>query len=316
VESEELAEGPDAQVRDAAVAAVARTRALGMHYYGHVLGVATSPAGRPRPHLAPTRSVTPDVVPPVSLAAVADLAMGSALRAATTPGRRLGTVSMTLHHAGSDARPPIAADASVVWMDPEETQGVTRCDLTDAGGRPVGVAQGWFMGLPVPDGVRLRLLPWELPEPPEIAPLTYGELDADERAAVAATVEAAQRARDRGTSVSEELTEPAWSDPPAEGTARGTLMIGPALANRVGHVQGGAVYGIAVAAAARAVGPGLAVAEGHVQFLRPAAGTVLTAEARVTRRGRGAAFAEATLTVDDRTVATGLFAFRPASEQQ
>jgi acyl-coenzyme A thioesterase PaaI-like protein len=303
-----------ADVRTVAVRAVARTRALGMHYYGHILGITTSAAadGSPRPHLSPDPSVTPGDVPPVSLATVADLAMGSAVRAALSPGRRLGTVSMTLHHTCSAVPAPVATDASVVWMAPDESQGVTRCDLTDAAGRLVGVAQGWFMALPVPDGVRLPLLPWERVQPPQIEPLAYGDLDPLERAAVGSTVEAARRSRERGTSVSEELTAPAWSEAPAEGTAHGTVTIGPALGNRVGHVQGGALYGIALAAAARAAGPGLEVAEGHVQFLRPAAGEVLTAEGTVIRRGRGAAFAEASLTVDGRPVVTGLFAFRPA----
>jgi acyl-coenzyme A thioesterase PaaI-like protein len=127
---------------------------------------------------------------------------------------------------------------------------------------------------------------------------------------VEATVRAAERARRHRTSASAELTAPTWTDA-AEGSARGTLRIGPEITNRVGHVQGGAVYGIALAAATRAVGAGLAVAEGHVQFLRPADADVLTAVASTTRLGRGAAFAEATLTVDDRPVAAGRFAFRP-----
>jgi acyl-coenzyme A thioesterase PaaI-like protein len=282
-----------------------------MHYYGHVLGVTTSPTGRPRPYLSPDPAVTPGVVPPVSLATVADLAMGSAVRAVLGAGRRLGTVSMTLHHTGPDATAPVATDASVVWLDPDETQAVTRCDLTDGSGRLVGVAQGWFMALPAPEGVQLRLLPWERDEPPVIEELSDDDLDPVERTAVAATVEAGRRAHEEGTSVSEELTAPTWADGP-EGTASGTLALGPAITNRVGHVQGGALYGIALAAAARAAGPGLQVAEGAVQFLRPGDGEALTAEATVTRRGRAAVFTEASLTVDGQPVITGAFAFRPA----
>src|SRR4051794_12465162 len=153
---------PAADVTAAAVDAVARTRALGMHYYGHLLGVTTSPGdGAPVPYLSPDPAVTPGVVPPVSLATVADLAMGSAVRAALSPGRRLGTVSMTLHHTSPAPTAPISTAASVVWMAPDESQAVPRCDLTDAAGHLVGVAQGWFMALPAPPGVELRLLPWE-----------------------------------------------------------------------------------------------------------------------------------------------------------
>jgi acyl-coenzyme A thioesterase PaaI-like protein len=295
----------------AAVGAVARTRALGMHFYGHVLGVTTAPEGPPRPHLSPHPAVTPGVVPPVSLAAVADLAMGSAVRAALGPGRRLGTVSMTLHHTHPGVTAPVATDAGVVWLAPDQSQAVTRCDLTDGAGRLVGVAQGWFMALPAPDGVRLRLLPWERDGAPHIGSLSTDDLDPGERDAVAATVEAGRRAAARGTSVSEELTEPTWTDA-APDAAHGTLALGPAITNRVGHVQGGALYGIALAAARQAAGPGLEVAEGSVRFLRPGDGEVLTAEATVSRRGRAAVFAEACLTVDGRTVVTGSFAFRPS----
>jgi acyl-coenzyme A thioesterase PaaI-like protein len=300
-------------VRAAALAAAARTRAQGMHYYGHVLGVTPlrTDAGPSRPHLAVSSAVTPGPVPPVALATVADLAMGSAIRSVVGAGRRLGTVSMTLHHLAPVVRAPVVPDPRMVWLDDEQVNGLARVDLTDAAGALVGAAQGWFMALPAPSGTALPLLPWERDELPAVAPLAEHDLTAAERAAVEATVRAAERAHRHRTSASAELTAPTWTDA-AEGSARGALRIGPEITNRVGHVQGGAVYGIALAAATRAVGAGLEPAEGHVQFLRPADGDVLTAVASTTRLGRGAAFAEATLTVGDRPVAAGRFAFRPA----
>jgi acyl-coenzyme A thioesterase PaaI-like protein len=295
------------EILDAALRAVARTRALGMHYYGHLLGITTRrPAhGRACPHLAPDPAVTPGALPPVGLAAVADLALGSALRARLGAGRRLGTVSLTLHHMGTDVRPPVTADADTVWFEPGE--GVMRCDLTDATGRMVGAGQAWFMALPVPEGGQLPLLPWEREGEPEIPPVTEADLDERERTAVDETLRAAERARQNGTSVGEELTAPTWDD-----GARGVLRLGPSITNRVGHVQGGALYGIGLAAAARAVGEGMAVADGHLQFLRPADGGELVAEGTLLRRGRGAAFAESVLTVEGRVTAVGRYAFRPA----
>ena len=303
---------PEPDVRAAALAAAARTRAQGMHYYGHVLGVTPlrTDGGPGRPHLDVSSAVTPGPVPPAALATIADLAMGSAIRSVVGAGRRLGTVSMTLHHLVPVVRAPVVPDPRVVWLDDEQVNGVARVDLTDAAGVLVGAAQSWFMALPVPAGTALPLLPWERDEPPAVVPLAEHDLTAAERAAVEATVRAAERARRHRTSVSAEPHTPAWTDA-AEGSARGTLRIGPELTNRVGHVQGGAVYGIALAAAAHAVGAGLEPAEGSVHFLRPADGDVLTAAASTTRLGRSAAFAEATLTVDDRPVAAGRFAFRP-----
>lgn len=298
-----------------AVAAVARTRAQGLHYYGQILGITVGPAGAgpAQPYLAPDRSVTPGPVPPVALAVVADLAMGSAVRAAVGAGRRLGTVSMSLHHLAPVVTAPVRPQASLVRLDAERANGLARADLTDATGSLVGAAQGWFMALPVPETMDLRLLPWELDELPPVPALASGDLREDERAAVDATVRAAERARARGTSVSAELTALDWDDSTGEGTARGRLRIGPEITNRVGHVQGGALYGIGLAAAARAVGPGFQPADGHWQFLRAGDGHLLVAEAEVTRRGRRAAFASVRLTADGRPVGTGQFAFRPAT---
>lgn len=297
----------------AALRAVACTRALGMHYYGHLLGIASHRPGegRPRPHLAPDRAVLPGVVPPVALAAIADLAIGSAVRAALGAGRRLGTVSFTLHHIGSAAQAPVDAEPTLLWADPDTGDGLARCDLRDGHGKLVGAAQGWFLALPVPDGRQLPLLPWEREPAPRIDALVEGDLDEHERAAVAATLRAHERAQERGTSTGEELTSPTWAERPDEGTARGTLQTGPEVTNRVGHVQGGALYGIALAAAARAVGPGMEVAEGHYQFVRPADGKRIVVDGAVLRRGRSAAFAEATLTVEGRRVGVARFAFRP-----
>ena len=302
----------DQDVRVAAIAAVARTRAQGLHYYGQVLGMTVAPpaAGTPRPYLAPDPCITPGPVPPVSVAVAADLAMGSAVRAAVGAGRRLGTTSMTLHHLSPAVTAPVQTEASVVWLDADRRNGLARADLTDATGTPVAAAQGWFMALPAPEGVTLRLLPWELDELPAVPDLAPEDLRQDERAAVDATLRAAERARAHGTSVSAELTALTW-DHAAEGVARGWLAIGPELGNRVGHVQGGALYGIGLAAATRAVGAGFEPADGSWQFLRPGAGELLVAEASVSRVGRKAAFASVRLTTDGRPVGAGQFAFRP-----
>ncbi|HYH29016.1 MAG TPA: hypothetical protein VD903_01420 [Pseudonocardia sp.] len=307
-------------IRASAIAAVARTRAHGLHYYGQILGItpAADDRGPRRPHLVPDRAVTPGPVPPVALAAIADLAMGSSIRAVVGAGRRLGTVSMTLHHIAPVVCAPVIPTPRVVRLDEQQRNGLARVDLTDATGALVGAGQGWFMALPVPVGTTLRPLPWEHPELPHVPPLGSADLEAHEVAAVEATVRAAERAHRRGTSVSEELTALTWEDGCPEGTARGSLRIGPELTNRVGHVQGGALYGIGIAAAARAItgsrpdgSPPWVPADGSWQFLRPGDGALLVAEATAGRVGRAAAFASVTVTVDGRSVGAGHFAFRP-----
>jgi acyl-coenzyme A thioesterase PaaI-like protein len=153
-------------------------------------------------------------------------------------------------------------------------------------------------------------MPWEFEDPPPIVIPAEGDLDESEAAAVAATRAAGERAAARGTSVSEEILAFAWGEA-SEGHALGELRVGPELTNRVGHIQGGALYGAAMMAAARALGPSTPrLVDGHYQFLRPADGASLAAEAVVLRRGRGAAFVQSRLSVDATLVGAGLFAFR------
>ena len=298
-------------VLERALAAVGRTRALGMHFYGHFIGITGDvPAdGRARLRLAgEPDGVGAAAVSPVALATVADLALGAAIRSRLEPGARLGTVTLSVHHPGSPVPGPLEAVATA--LEVVASHGTVRCSIV-AAGRAVAQAQGWFAALPPPPGAELRPLPWERAEPPQIDVPSPSELDEQEATAVAAARAAGPRAGGRGTAVSQEILALAWDAPPA-GRSRGTLRIGPELANRVGHIQGGALYGAAALAAAQALdAPGAVLADGHYQFLRPADGSILTAEGNAVRRGRSVAFVEAGLHVDDALVGVGLFSFRP-----
>ena len=117
------------------------------------------------------------------------------------------------------------------------------------------------------------------------------------------------RSRRLPTAVSDELLNFEWQTEP--GHARGTLNVGPELGNRVGHVQGGALFGAAAAAAEQAVGvPEARLLDGHYQFLRPADGQTLAASGELLRRGRRGAYAQARLSMEGRLVGIGLFGFR------
>jgi acyl-coenzyme A thioesterase PaaI-like protein len=185
-----------------------------------------------------------------------------------------------------------------------------RAVLHDPSGRPIGYAHGWFAALPPPPGWVSRPLPWEFAELPPVSVPTLADLDAPEASAVESALAAGRRARERGTSISEELLHFQW-DVEEDGHAAGALKNGPELANRVGHIQGGALYGAAAIVAAKALGVPLThLVDGHYQFLRIADGALLHGEATVLRRGRLASFVEATLSVDGKAVGHGLFSFR------
>src|SRR5947207_635426 len=84
-----------------ALRAVGNARALGLHFYGHFIGVGGTQAvdgnseiwtdGEPEGAGAVGVSI-------VALATVADLAVGAAIRSRLDPGCRLGTVTLSVQH--------------------------------------------------------------------------------------------------------------------------------------------------------------------------------------------------------------------------
>lgn len=300
-------------ILERALLAVGRTRALGLHFYGNFIGMSGRPVGLGTTRLAvdgePAGIGAPGVSA-VALATLADLAIGSAIRSHVAVGARMATATLSLQHPTHPVVGPIFGLGEAAPIDGQQKSG--RCSLVDAAGRAVGYSQGWFAPLPPPSGWVPRPLPWERETVPPVPVPTEHELDASEVAAVAAARAAGERARERGTSISEELLHFRWH-PVQEGHARGVLTNGPELANRVGHIQGGALYGAASLVAARALGVPLALlVDGHYQFLRIADGPLLHGEATVLRRGRLASFVEARLSVDGKTVGVGMFSFRSA----
>jgi acyl-coenzyme A thioesterase PaaI-like protein len=244
----------------------------------------------------------------VALATAADLAVGSAIRSYVGVGARMATATLSIQHPIEPVEGPVAALGDAEPATGEQRIG--RAVLVSPDGRKVGYAQGWFAALPPPTGWVANPLPWEYDELPAFSVPTLADLDEKEAAAVAAAQAAGQRARERGTSISEELLHFRWETTP-DGQAAGVLTNGPELANRVGHIQGGALYGAAAIVAAQALGVPLShLVDGHYQFLRIADGALLHGEATVLRRGRLASFAQATLSVDGKPVGYGLFSFR------
>lgn len=298
-------------VLDRALLAVGRTRALGLHFYGNFVGIGGSPGGIGTSRLS-TDGEPPGIGAPgvsaVALATVADLAVGSAIRSHLEIGARMATATLSIQHPTHPVEGPVLGLGDAEASRGEQQSG--RAVLVDPAGRPIGYAQGWFAALPPPPGWVQRPLPWEYEVPPPVSVPTMADLDEAEAAAVSAALAAGQRARERGTSISEELLNFQW-DAAGDGRATGALRNGPELANRVGHIQGGALYGAAAIVAAKALGVPLAhLVDGHYQFLRIADGAMLHGQATVLRRGRLASFVEAQLSVDGKAVGYGLFSFR------
>lgn len=296
----------DEDARRRALDAVSRTRVHGMHLLGHFAGVEGEPAAEGSARLS-LRARGEPATSLVAYSAFADLVLGSAIRSYVGAGARLGTVTLNLQHMLPSAAGVIVGLG--VAAPPQGGFG-TSCATYYCGDDVVGFGQASSMALPAPPGREPQLLPWERQALAPVAALGLADLDEREAAFVADVEAAARRAQQSGTPVEDEFLSFRWEDGVA-GEARGSAAIGPAISNRVGHVQGGVLYAAGAFGSSQALGASeWEVAGGAYQFLRPAEGTCLTVAARAERVGRSLAFTSARLAADGRVVGLGSYTFR------
>jgi acyl-coenzyme A thioesterase PaaI-like protein len=87
------------------------------------------------------------------------------------------------------------------------------------------------------------------------------------------------------------------------GCAARRLSIGPHIANRVGHVQGGITLGLAVATACDAAPSGMTLSSASAWYLRPGQGDALRVRAEVVHAGRTTALVRTQVLAGDGAVA-------------
>src|SRR5438105_7552502 len=132
-------------VEQRSLRAIARTRALGLHFYGHFLGIdgPLPTPGDARLTLEGEPAGVGQGAPSISaLATLADLTLGSAVRSRLTPGTLLATATLSLQLLTLDAPGPIRAEASAP-VQADASQGLARGALLGPHG-PIGHAQAWF----------------------------------------------------------------------------------------------------------------------------------------------------------------------------
>lgn len=270
------------------LAALAANRAPGFHFPGYFL-----PLAWPR---ISKRSILETMdggahclgadgsVHPAALGVTIDGALATAPRLVIEPGARLATVHLNVQYTGRAARGALRMEASFegFFSGDAARQALTRGVLT-SDGEVICHAGGTFVVLPPPPGVKLAPLPWqrkgEIPPPP----LEPGELNANERTVMRALDAALERSGSGGSFI-----ERFWGvlPKPAAGGATCRVKIEPQIGNRVGHVQGGILLGLAQATASAAVPGHPAVSNISAWYLSPGHGKALTARAKILHSGR------------------------------
>lgn len=243
-------------IRRRVLLALAANRTPGFHYPGHLLGCMWPRIGEnDLEETLPDTAYARNVDGTINLAAFSvllDTALATASRLKVELGARQATVHLHAQFTGAPLHGELRARAH---MHGHTTGASIPQSLTDAtgyaGGDPVCRASATFVVLPPPPGVTIGPLPWQRQDIGTVSLPKPKELDPDERAALRACNAALRRADDRHGFI-----EHFWGALPVqtESGARCTVKIGMHHGNRVGHVQGGLLLGLA-AITARAAAP-------------------------------------------------------------
>jgi acyl-coenzyme A thioesterase PaaI-like protein len=248
---------PPETIRRRVLAALAANRTPGFHFPGHFIGCTWPRIGDDE--LEQTMLDGPqsrNVDGTTSLAAfcvLLDTALATASRLKIERGARQATVHLHAQFTGAPLRGALAAHTS---MGGYTSGAAVRQSMTSgtirAGATPVCRASGTFVVLPPPPGVNLAPLPWQREDgAAPVAPLEPRELDSEERVVLKACNAALKRADDQHAFI-----EHFWRilPVPTDRGARCTVKLGPQHGNRVRHVQGGLLLGLA-AITAQAAAP-------------------------------------------------------------
>lgn len=249
---------PDVElIRRQVLLALAANRTAGFHFPGYFLGCAWPRIGEDElEQTMPDGPHARNVDGSTHLAAfcvLLDTTLATASRLRIERGARQATVHLHAQFTGAPLRGELTARAR---MGGYTTGAVARESLTSgtihAGGVLACHASGTFVVLPPPPGVNLAPLPWQRKDSGvPAAPLKLKDLGPEEKQVMAACNSALRRAGQQRAFI-----EHFWRilPVPTDAGARCTVRLGPQHANRVRHVQGGLLLGLA-ATTARAAAP-------------------------------------------------------------
>ncbi len=268
--------------------ALAENRTPGFHFPGHLLGchwprIGADDLDAAMPDGPQARNVD-GTVSLAGLCVLLDVALATAARLKVERGARQATVHLHAQFTGAPLRGELRTRARMegYTAGTAAREGMTSGTLT-AGGVLVCHASGTFIQLPPPPGVILAPLPWQRESGESASPLELNELEPDERAIMKACRSALKRADQQHAFV-----EHFWGALPAPAAdgARCRIRIGPQHGNRVRHVQGGLLFGLAAMTARAAAPQHPRLSALSAWFISPGQGTLLKIASRRFHEGR------------------------------
>ena len=277
-----------AAIRAQVLRGIALNREPGYHFAGNFLDLSYDHVGTDYTALSvdvlPHCAETDGQLNLAGFAILADLVMAAAVRAALPSHTRLATVTMNLQFTGAARTGRLSGRGAMhgFVQGAAGRQGVSTMDIhNDAGLICTGTAT--FMVLKPPKGVELHPVPHrrrgENPTP-DIGNI----LRPDEKKVLAAADAVLAETRTRGGSFIQRF----WGVQAKHvaGGAQSTVKNGPHIGNRVGHVQGGILLGLAAENAIVALTPHWALTAISAWYISPGEGRALKIKSKVVHHGR------------------------------
>jgi acyl-coenzyme A thioesterase PaaI-like protein len=278
----------DQRIRARVLHAIACNRIAGLHFPGHFLGIewreVAGGTARAELVVGPHCIDANGAVNIVVLGILADNMLAAVARTGAMPGVRLGTIHMQLQFTGATLTGDMKATSHLLGRTEGATLPQLLCASTIfANGKPVCYANGEYALLDAPPGVTLGPLPWERTAPALVLPVDANVLEPSERMILTACDTALAK-----TSSSSSFIQRFWGGVHRKSaqTVRTRVTIGPHIANRVGHVQGGILIGLAAGNACLAAPPEMMLSNVSAWYISPGRGTSLVMRSQILHVGR------------------------------
>lgn len=282
---------PHERIRRRLLAGLAADRVPGFSFTGHFLDTTWPWVGSDRAHVTiPPGPWCTDRLGRIELTAflmTVDIALSTATRLFIIPGERLATTNLHARFTGApfDGQPVFEGIYEGESKGDAVGQLLSRA-VVRSGETSLCHASATFVRLPPPPGGRvLTPLPWQQPDFKPAAPLDPAELDVREREVMAAGEAAIASSAADGITFLRHF----WDIRPTPvdgGGAHSRMLTGAHTANRVGHVQGGLLMGLAAETAMAAVPRHTVLSNITAWFLSPGKGAALECRATPIHTGR------------------------------
>jgi acyl-coenzyme A thioesterase PaaI-like protein len=268
---------------------IALNREPGYHFAGNFLDLSYDHVGTDHTALsvdvAPHCSAEDGQLSLSGFAILADLAMAGAVRAGLDPKTRLATVTMNLQFSGVAGTGRLHARGSMHGFieGAAAQQGVSTVAIRNEAGLVCNGA-ATFMVLKPPRGVELHPVPHRRRGENPTPEISGGRLRPDEKKVLAAAEASIAHVRLHGGSFVRHF----WGVQAKHvaGGAEATVKNGPHIGNRVGHVQGGILLGLAAETAVAALNPRWQLTALSAWYISPGEGRALKLRSRVVHHGR------------------------------